>query len=102
LLLQEFDVEIWDKKGSKNVVADHLPKLTMDYTEDATPISETFLDEQLMHISHNLAPWYADIVNYLVTDQMPLHLGQQDKLKFLSRVKTFFWDDPYLFKYCPD
>ena len=27
LLLQEFDLVIWDKKGSKNVVADHLSKL---------------------------------------------------------------------------
>jgi hypothetical protein len=33
---------------------------------------------------------------------MPLHWGQQDKLKFLSKVKTFLWNDPYLFKYCPN
>jgi hypothetical protein len=84
------------------VVADHLSRLTMDYTEDATPIFETFPDEQLMHIAHNPAPWFADIVNYLITGQMPLHWGQQDKLNFLSRVKTFFWNDPYLFKYCLD
>ena len=84
------------------MVADHLSRLTMDITEDATPISETFPNEQLMHIAHNLAPWFADIVNYLVTGQMPLHWGQQDKIKFLSMVKTFFWDDLYLFKYCPD
>jgi hypothetical protein len=62
----------------------------VDYTEDAIPISETFLDEQLMHIAHNPAPLYADIVNYLVTDQMPLHWGRQDKFKFLSMVKYFF------------
>jgi hypothetical protein len=53
LLLQEFDIEIWDKNGSKNMVADHLSRLTLDYTEDATPIFETFPDEQLMHIVHN-------------------------------------------------
>jgi hypothetical protein len=51
LLLQEFDIEIWDKKGSKNVVADHLSRLTVGYTKDAIPISETFPDEQLMHIA---------------------------------------------------
>jgi hypothetical protein len=78
LLLQEFDIEIRDKKGTENVVADHLSRLTMDFTEDTTPISETFPDEQLMHIAHNPAPW------------------------FLSKVKTFLWDDPYLFKYCFD
>jgi hypothetical protein len=84
------------------VVADHLSRLTIDFTEDAIPISETFPDEQLMHIAHNPTPWFPDIVNYLVTGQMPLHWGQQDKLKFLSKVKTFLWNDPYLFKYCPD
>jgi hypothetical protein len=62
LLLQEFDIEIWDKKGFKNVGANHLSRLTIDYTENATPIYETFSDEQLMHIAHNLAPWFADIV----------------------------------------
>jgi hypothetical protein len=58
----------------------HLSRLTIDFTEDTTPISETFPDEQLMHIAHNPAPWFVDIVNYLVTGQMPLHWGQQDKL----------------------
>jgi hypothetical protein len=98
----KFDIEIRDKNGSKNVVVDNLSRLTVDITEVATPISETLPDEQLMHIAYNLAPWFADIVNYLITNQMPLHWGRQDKIKFLSMVKTFFWDDPYLFKYCPD
>jgi hypothetical protein len=102
LLFQEFDTEIRDKKGSENVVVDHLSRLIVDYIEDATPIFETFPNEQLMHIAHNLAPWFANIVNYLVTGQMPLHWGRQDKFKFLAMVKYFFWDDPYLFKYCPD
>jgi hypothetical protein len=89
LLLQEFEIVIWDKKGSKNVVADHLSRITVDFTEEAAPISETFLDEQLMHIAHAHSPWFADIVNYLVTGQMPLHWGRQDKSKFMSMVKNF-------------
>ncbi|CAN6711750.1 unnamed protein product [Malus baccata var. baccata] len=48
LLLQEFDIEIRDKKGSENVVADHLSHLM--HEEDVVPIPETFLDEQLMSI----------------------------------------------------
>jgi hypothetical protein len=102
LLLLEFDIEIRDKKGSENVVADHLSRITVDFMEEAVPISKTFPDEQLMHIAHAHSPWFADIVNYLVTGQMPLHWGWQDKSKFMSVVKNFFWDDPYLFKYCPD
>jgi hypothetical protein len=102
LLLQEFDIEIRDKKGSENVVANHLSRLVVDFNEDVVPIAETFLDEQLMHISQIPAPWFADIVNYLVTAQIPSHWTKQDRSKFLVGVKYFFWDDPYLFKYCPD
>jgi hypothetical protein len=102
LLLQEFDIKIWDKKGSENVVADHLSRLTVDYTKDTTLIYKTFPNEQLMHIANNPAPWFVDIVNYLATGQMPLHWGRQDMFQFLSMVKYFFRDDPYLFKYCPD
>jgi hypothetical protein len=102
VLLQEFDIEIRDNKGFENVVADHLSRITVDFTEEATPIFETFPDKQLMHIAHTHSPWFADIVNYLVTGQMPLHWGRQDKSKFMAMVKNFFWDDPYLFKYCPD
>ncbi|CAN6677303.1 unnamed protein product [Malus baccata var. baccata] len=47
LLLQEFDIEIQDKKGVENVVADHLSRMVH---EEASPISETFPDEQLMSI----------------------------------------------------
>jgi hypothetical protein len=90
LLLQEFDIEIRDKKSSENVVADHLSRITVDFTEEAVPISETFPDEHLMHIAHSHSPWFADIVNYLVTGQMPLHWGRQDKSKFMSVVKNFF------------
>ncbi|KAM1000640.1 hypothetical protein ACFX2I_007252 [Malus domestica] len=48
LLLQEFDIEIRDKKGSENVVADHLSRLV--HEEEVVPIPETFPDEQLMSI----------------------------------------------------
>jgi len=105
LLLQEFDIEIQDKKGSKNVVVDHLSRLIVEFTEEVIPISETFSDKQLMHIAHTPSPWFADIVNYLVTGHMHLHWWWQDKSKFMAMVKYFFfffWDDPYLFKYCLD
>ncbi|CAN6583762.1 unnamed protein product [Malus baccata var. baccata] len=48
LLLQEFDIKIKDKKGSDNVVANHLSRLVRE--EEVVPISETFPDEQLLSI----------------------------------------------------
>ncbi|CAN6554896.1 unnamed protein product [Malus baccata var. baccata] len=48
LLLQEFDIKIRDKKGSENVVADHLSRMV--HNEESLPIAETFPDEQLLSI----------------------------------------------------
>jgi hypothetical protein len=45
LLLQEFDITIKDKKGIKNVVADHLLRLTIDSTSNITQINDYYLDE---------------------------------------------------------
>ncbi|CAN6586191.1 unnamed protein product [Malus baccata var. baccata] len=99
LLLQEFDIEIRDKKGWENMVADHLSRLVRE--EESLPISETFLDEQLLSIEVS-TPWYADLVNFLVSKQVPNTLSkvQRDKLKHDARF--YMWDDPYLWKYCPD
>jgi lipopolysaccharide biosynthesis glycosyltransferase len=89
-LLHEFDIEIRDKKGSENVVVDHLSKLVMNFKADVVPIVKTFPDEQLMHISQIAVPWFVDIVNYLVTAQMPSHWTKQDRSKFLIWAKYFF------------
>ncbi|KAH9773330.1 hypothetical protein KPL71_013298 [Citrus sinensis] len=100
LLLQEFDLEFKDKKGTENVVADHLSRLHFDTITEPLPLNESFPDEQLMNVE--VLPWYADIVNYLVTGKFPEHWTKQDKAKFFAEIKNFFWDDPYLFKYCAD
>ncbi|KAM2604976.1 hypothetical protein TB2_033831 [Malus domestica] len=85
LLLQEFDVEIRDKKGSENVVADHLSRLVHD--KDVVPIPETFPDEQLLSFKVS-EPWYGDLVNYLVTKHVlsTLNKHQRDKLKKDARL----------------
>jgi hypothetical protein len=45
LLLQEFNIEIKDKKGVENVVADHLSKLTFKEAKEEIPIRDAFPDE---------------------------------------------------------
>jgi transposase InsO family protein len=100
LLLQEFNLIIKDKKGVENVVADHLSRLEFEDRSSNLPIIDTFPDEQLFGVSS--CPWFADIVNYLATGQLPTNWTPQERRRFLSGVKRFFFDDPYLFKYCPD
>ncbi|CAN6560280.1 unnamed protein product [Malus baccata var. baccata] len=84
LLPQEFDIEIRDKKGSENVVADHLSRMV--HNEESLPILETFPDEQLLSIKVS-APWYADIVNFLVSKRIPSEFTrhQRDKLRHDAR-----------------
>ena len=71
LLLREFDMEIKDKKGSDNVIIDHLSRLEKTTEEGkGSEIAENFLDEQLFLLSVQ-TPWYANIVNYLACGLMP-------------------------------
>ena len=41
-------------------------------------------------------------MNYLVTGQIPSRWTSQQNRTFLVDVKMNYFDDPYLFKYCPD
>ena len=99
LLLQEFDVEIKDKKGSENVVADHLSRLVR--SEDVVPLRENFPDEQLFGTDVS-TPWYADIVNYLVSRTFPDIMSKACNAKLKHDAKHYVWDDPYLWKHCSD
>ncbi|XP_050374637.1 uncharacterized protein LOC126792216 [Argentina anserina] len=99
LLLQEFDLEIKDKKGSDNVVADHLSRLVRD--AEPLAIQESFPDEQLFRVEVS-EPWYADIVNYLVSKQFPNTLSHAQKNRLKALAKYYVWDEPYLWKHCVD
>nr|GEV18503.1 hypothetical protein [Tanacetum cinerariifolium] len=56
LLLQEFDIEIRDKKRVKNVDADHLSGIDNDETSDDGEIEDNFPGDTLMEINNNNEP----------------------------------------------
>ena len=98
LLLQEFDLEIRDKKGTENSVADHLSRLQNSPSLGETPIDDSFTDDQLFRVESVPTPWFADIANYHACGVIPSEFSYQQRKKFLADVKHYFWDDPYLFK----
>ena len=69
LLLQEFDLQIKDKKGVENMVADHLSRLVIAHNSHSLPINDDFPEKSLMFLVKT--PWYAHIANYLVTGEVP-------------------------------
>ena len=61
-------------------------------------INERFPNEQFFAVEE--APWYADIVNYLVKKILPSELTYQRRKKFFSDLKYYIWDDFFLYKQC--
>ena len=82
-------MEIKDKKGTENLVADHLSRLE-DLThihDQKVPIDDNFRDEKLLAVEKVATPWYADIINFLVSNKMPPDYNHHQKKKFLSNVR---------------
>ena len=111
--MQEFDLEIKDKKGTENVVADHLSWIE-DLKPEEVPINDEFpydklvaqLENESELVEHSLSfndaetnevveevytettlPWYADFVNYLAAGVLPPDLTYQQKKKFFHDLK---------------
>jgi hypothetical protein len=69
LLLQEFDLEIRDKKRVENYVADYLSRLQFKESAELR-INDYMRDDTLLKVS-TTNPWYANIVNYIVDGYIP-------------------------------
>jgi hypothetical protein len=63
LLLQEFDLEIKDKKGVENTVTDHLSRVQITNMQEP-PINDFLRDDMLLKVT-DTNPWYANIVNFM-------------------------------------
>ncbi|XP_024005602.1 uncharacterized protein LOC112082241, partial [Eutrema salsugineum] len=95
LLLQEFDMEVLDKKGIENGAADHLSRLRI---EEKVPIDDALPEESLMvlhsyldfeevdSIQERRMPWFADIVNYLACGVEPPELDAYKRKKFFRDI----------------
>ncbi|GJW29904.1 reverse transcriptase domain-containing protein [Tanacetum coccineum] len=106
LLLQEFDVEIRDKKTAENLAADHLSRLENPHQNEFEnkEITETFPIETLGSVAlrDDNTLWFADFANYHARNFIVKGMSTQQKNKFFKDVKHYFWDDPFLFKICAD
>ena len=86
LFLQEFDLETKDKKGSENSMADQLSCLHITSMGDT---SDTFSNEYLLPI-RTKAPWFTDIVNFLVIGSISKKWSRHQKNKFFHELKYYF------------
>jgi hypothetical protein len=69
LLLQEFNLEMKDKKGIENSVANHLSRMQFKNPHEL-PINDFLRDNMLLKVKGS-NPWYANIVNFMVAGYVP-------------------------------
>ena len=48
------------------------------------------------------APWYAHIANFLATGEILAEWKEQDMKYFFAKIHAYYWEEPFLFKYCAD
>ena len=110
-MLQEFDLEIKDKKGIENGVADHLSRMKIDEEtsiDDSLPVEHVYsislgsIAKQSLRPDCSSAqehlfcaikkqypnlPWFAEIANYLAAEKEPAKFTGNDKQKFLRGAR---------------
>jgi hypothetical protein len=68
-LLQKFDLEIKDKKGIENSIADHLSRMQFENPQEL-PINDFLQDHMLLKVT-GFDPYYANILNFMVAGYVP-------------------------------
>ena len=67
VLLQEFDLQIVDRKGADNLVAENLSRME-DIPHDPIAVTDSFRDEQLavVKVQSHSDPWFAYYANFII------------------------------------
>nr|GEX31022.1 reverse transcriptase domain-containing protein [Tanacetum cinerariifolium] len=91
LLLQEFDIIIRDKKGTKNLATDHLSRLENPYKDafENKDINENFPLETLGKISSGSTPWFADFANFHAGNFIVRGMSFQQKKKLFKDMMLY-------------
>ncbi|WVZ63711.1 hypothetical protein U9M48_013320 [Paspalum notatum var. saurae] len=98
LMLQEFDVEIRDKKGVENVVADHLSRMNRD---KGGPTIEDALRDDILYAVLDKDSWMIEVIRAIKKEPLT-HLNYNSKRKVLAEAKKFYWNAPYLYRFGSD
>src|SRR4051812_25477853 len=99
IILQEFHLQIVDRKGADNSVADNLSRME-DIPHDPIQVNDSFPDEQLavVKVQYLSDHWFADYANFIVAKFLPPCLTFQQRKKFFHDLRHYFWDDPHLYR----
>jgi hypothetical protein len=81
-------LEIRDKKGVDNYVADHLSRMQVKGSD--LPIDDYLRDDTLLRVT-TTSTWYANLVNFMVIGYIP---PGEDRKKLIHHSRYHLWDDP--------
>jgi hypothetical protein len=90
--MREFDLEINDKKGIENSIADPLSRMQFNNPHEL-PINDFLRDDMLLKVAGS-DPWYANTVNFMVAGYVPLG---ENRRKLIYESRLHLWDEPYLY-----
>src|SRR3954467_5635023 len=92
-------MQIIHTKGAENPVAENLSRME-DIPHDPILFNDSFPDEQLavVKVQSPSDPWFADYANFIIAKFLPPGLTFQQRKKFFTDLRHYFWDDPHLYK----
>lgn len=91
LLLQEFDLEIHDKRGTENVVVDHLSRLD-NIKLEYVPINEDFTYDRLVASAEIGGLNYDHYIDYLKSKYMNIKDKMEEEVPLVQTIVPWYAD----------